>query len=61
MSGLLVCDVIGGFGALALGADTSNEAWGFDTEHSAMRWKLNCLTSRHFVRVAPAHHLDAPA
>ena len=28
---LLVCDVIGGFLALAWGADTWNEAWGFDT------------------------------
>ena len=34
MLGLLVCDVIGGFVALALGADTWNEAWGFDTEHT---------------------------
>jgi hypothetical protein len=29
---LLVCDVIGGFIALASGADTWSEAWGFDTE-----------------------------
>ena len=28
---LLVCDVIGGFLALAWGADSWNEAWGFDT------------------------------
>ena len=28
---LLVCDVIGGFIALASGADTWNETWGFDT------------------------------
>jgi hypothetical protein len=34
MLGLLVCDVIGGFVALASGADTWNEAWGFDTEHT---------------------------
>ena len=32
MLGLLVCDVIGGFVALAAGADTWNEAWGFDTD-----------------------------
>ena len=32
--GLLVCDVIGGCVALASGADTWNEAWGFDTEHT---------------------------
>ena len=32
--GLLLCDVIGGFVALASGADTWNEAWGFDTEHA---------------------------
>ena len=29
---LLVCDVIGGFLAVAAGADTWNEAWGFDTD-----------------------------
>jgi hypothetical protein len=34
MLGLLVCDVIGGFVALASGADTWNEARGFDTEHT---------------------------
>ena len=34
MVGLLVCDVIGGLVALASGADTWNEAWGFDTEHT---------------------------
>jgi hypothetical protein len=34
MLGLLLCDVIGGFFALASGADTWNEAWGFDTDHS---------------------------
>ena len=28
---LLVCDVIGGFIARASGADTWNEAWGFET------------------------------
>ncbi len=28
---LLVCDVIGGFIALSEGADSFNEAWGFDT------------------------------
>jgi uncharacterized membrane protein (DUF485 family) len=28
---LLVCDVVGGFLALAWGADSWNEAWGFDT------------------------------
>ena len=32
--GLLVCEVIGGFVALGSGADTWNEAWGFDTEHT---------------------------
>jgi hypothetical protein len=31
---LLVCDVIGGFVAIASGADTFSEAWGFDTEHT---------------------------
>jgi hypothetical protein len=31
MTVLLVCDVIGGFLALAWGADSWNEAWGFDT------------------------------
>ncbi len=34
MLGLLVCDVIGGFVALASGADTWNEAWGFETQHT---------------------------
>lgn len=34
MLGLLVCDVLGGFVALASGADTWNEAWGFETEHT---------------------------
>ena len=34
MLGLLVCDVIGGFVALALGASSFNEAWGFDTENT---------------------------
>jgi hypothetical protein len=34
MSGLLVCDVIGGFIALASGADTWNEAWGFETDNT---------------------------
>jgi hypothetical protein len=34
MLGLLLCDVIGGFFALASGADTWNEAWGFDTDHA---------------------------
>jgi hypothetical protein len=29
---LLVCDVIGGFLAISAGADTWNEAWGFDTD-----------------------------
>ena len=29
---LLVCDVIGGFLAVASGADTWDEAWGFNTE-----------------------------
>jgi hypothetical protein len=28
---LLVCDVVGGFLALAWGADSWNEAWGFET------------------------------
>ena len=32
MWGLLVCDVIGGFIALASGADTWNEALGFETD-----------------------------
>ena len=34
MLGLLVCDVVGGFVALASGADTWNEAWGFETQHT---------------------------
>ncbi len=34
MLGLLVCDVIGGFVAIASGADTWNEAWGFDSKHT---------------------------
>jgi hypothetical protein len=29
---LVVCDVIGGFLAIASGADTWDEAWGFDTD-----------------------------
>lgn len=29
---LVVCDVIGGFLALASGADSWNEAWGFNTD-----------------------------
>ncbi len=29
---LLVCDVIGGFIAVAVGVDTWDHAWGFDTE-----------------------------
>jgi hypothetical protein len=29
---LLVCDVVGGFLARSSGADTWNEAWGFDTD-----------------------------
>jgi hypothetical protein len=29
---LIVCDVIGGFIAIASGANTWDEAWGFDTE-----------------------------
>jgi hypothetical protein len=32
--GLLVCDVIGGFVALGSGADSFNEAWGFDTQNT---------------------------
>jgi hypothetical protein len=31
---LLVCDVIGGFVALASGANSFSEAWGFDTEYT---------------------------
>ena len=31
---LFACDVIGGFVALDSGADTWNEAWGFETEHT---------------------------
>ncbi|MGB8360981.1 MAG: hypothetical protein WCE80_06230 [Acidimicrobiia bacterium] len=31
---LLVCDVIGGFVALALGANSFSEAWGFDTQNT---------------------------
>ena len=31
---LIVCDVIGGFVALAMGADTWSEAWGFDTKQT---------------------------
>jgi hypothetical protein len=34
MLALLVCEVIGGFIALDSGADTWNEAWGFETEHT---------------------------
>lgn len=34
MLGLLVCDVIGGFVALASGANSFNEAWGFDTQNT---------------------------
>jgi hypothetical protein len=34
MLGLLLCDVIGGFVALASGANTWNEAWGFDAQHT---------------------------
>jgi hypothetical protein len=34
MLGLLVCDLIGGFVALSSGADTWNEAWGFETQHT---------------------------
>jgi hypothetical protein len=32
MLALVVCDVIGGFLALASGADTWDEAWGFNTD-----------------------------
>jgi hypothetical protein len=31
---LLVCDVIGGFVALASGANSFSEAWGFDTQNT---------------------------
>ena len=34
MLGLLFCEVVGGFVALASGADTWNEAWGFETQHT---------------------------
>jgi hypothetical protein len=34
MLALLVCDVIGAFVAIAAGADTWNESWGFDTEYT---------------------------
>lgn len=34
MLGLLVCDVMGGFVALASGANSFNEAWGFDTQNT---------------------------
>lgn len=34
MLALLVCDLIGGFVALGSGADTWNEAWGFETQHT---------------------------
>jgi hypothetical protein len=34
MLGLLICDVIGGFVALALGANSFSEAWGFDTKNT---------------------------
>ena len=34
MLALLVCDVIGGFVALASGATSFNEAWGFDTQNT---------------------------
>ena len=52
MSGLLVCDVIGGFIALASGADTWNEAWGFETDNTvplpiaAMQLGLALLAAR---------------
>jgi hypothetical protein len=31
---LLVCDIIGGFVALASGANSFSESWGFDTQHT---------------------------
>jgi hypothetical protein len=31
---LLICDIIGGFVALASGASSFNEAWGFDTQNT---------------------------
>ena len=31
---LLVCDVIGGFVALASGANSFNDTWGFDTQNT---------------------------
>lgn len=34
MLGLLVCDVVGGFLALAAGASSFSEAWGFDTHYT---------------------------
>jgi hypothetical protein len=34
MLGLLVCDVIGGFVALASGANSFSETWGFDTQNT---------------------------
>jgi len=34
MVGLLACDVIGGFVALASGANSFSEAWGFDTQYT---------------------------
>lgn len=34
MLALLVCDVIGGFVARSYGADSWNEAWGFNTKHT---------------------------
>lgn len=50
---LLVCDVIGGFVALRLGADSWNEAWGFDTVHTvplpvaAVQFLLAWLAARN--------------
>jgi hypothetical protein len=31
---LIICDVIGGFVAVSLGADTWGETWGFDTNYT---------------------------
>ena len=42
---LLVCDVIGGFIALASGADGWNEAWGFETDSTVPLPASGCSRS----------------
>jgi type IV secretory pathway VirB2 component (pilin) len=50
---LLVCDVIGGFIAVASGVDTWGHAWGFDTESTVplpvgiVQFLLACLAGRN--------------